>query len=201
MPVVTSIKPQKNQKRVNIYLDGKFGFGLDLENFVKFNLKVDQELDKKQINEIVGKDEFQKAANKLLNFATLRPRSEKEIKDWLKRKKVDEKHHKKLFTKLKRFDLIDDFKFTKWWVEQRLSFRKKSKKEIIFELRRKGIEKKVIDEVLSGFDIDEEKVARDLLKSKLYKWEKYDEKTKNQKQKEFLLRKGFSWNIVSKVVK
>lgn len=201
MSTITSIKPQKNQKRVNIYLDGKFGFGLDLENFVKFNLRVDQELNKKEINEIVGKGEYQKIANKLLNFATLRPRSEKEIKDWIKRKKIDEKHHKNLFDKLKKLDLIDDLKFTKWWIEQRLSFKKKSKKEIIFELRRKGIEKNVIDEVLSGFDINEEKVAKDSLKSKLYKWEKYDGKTKNQKQKEFLLRKGFSWNIVSKVVK
>jgi len=40
MPVITSIKAQKNQKRVNIYLDGKFSFGLDLENFMKLQLKV-----------------------------------------------------------------------------------------------------------------------------------------------------------------
>ena len=44
MPTITSIKPQRNQKRVNIYLDGKFGFGIDLENLVTLRLRVEQEL-------------------------------------------------------------------------------------------------------------------------------------------------------------
>ena len=81
MPIITSIKPQKNNKRVNIYLDNEFGFGLDLENFVKFHLKVDQELTDEQITKIVKDAEFQKILDKLLRFAMLRPRSKKEIND------------------------------------------------------------------------------------------------------------------------
>ena len=42
MPIITAIKPQKNKKRVNIHLERKFGFGIELENFVKFGLKVEQ---------------------------------------------------------------------------------------------------------------------------------------------------------------
>ncbi|MFC1727565.1 hypothetical protein ACFL0Y_03510 [Patescibacteria group bacterium] len=43
MPQVTKITSQKSQKRVNIYLDGKFTFGLDMDNFIKAGLKVGQD--------------------------------------------------------------------------------------------------------------------------------------------------------------
>lgn len=200
MSVITKIKPQKDKKRVNIYLDDKFGFGLDLENLVKLNLKVDQELSEGEVVQIVKKAEFSKVSERLLNYASLRPRSEKEITDWLKRKKVNENLHKDLFDKLKHFKLLNDYNFAKWWVEQRLNFKKKSKKEIVYELISKGVKKEIIDEVLAGFDIDEEKIAKGLIEKKKYKWERYGREIREQKMKEFLLRKGFSWNIVSKVV-
>ena len=74
MPAITSIKPQKNGKRVNIYLDGEYGFGLDLENFVKLGLKVEQEFTDEEIEKIIKKAEFQKVYDKILRFGSLRPR-------------------------------------------------------------------------------------------------------------------------------
>lgn len=201
MATITSIKPQKKGNRVNIYLDGKFSFGLDLENYMKLGLKIDQELDESEVAEIVKKGEFQKTSDKLLNFAMLRPRSKREITQWLRRKKVNETIHEDLFNRLKRLELLDDEKFAKWWVEQRLTFRKKSKKEIQFELRVKGISSEIIKNVLDEVVIDEEKIAKELIKQKKYKWERFEKKIREQKMKEYLMRKGFGWNIVSKVVK
>src|SRR3990170_3972664 len=106
MPIITSIRQQKNKNRVNVYLDDKFGFGIDLVNFATLHLKVDQELTDKEVEKIVKKAEFQKTLDKLLRFATLRPRSEKEVRDYFKRKKVHESLHEELFEKLKHFELI-----------------------------------------------------------------------------------------------
>src|SRR3990170_3150167 len=126
MPIITSIEPQKNNKRVNIYLDGKFGFGLDLENFVKLGLKVEQELSEKEVKEIIKQSEFQKTYDKILRFTSLRPRSEKEFRYWLKKHKVPKSIHEDLFNRLKRLDFLNDKKFAVWWVEQRLQFKFKS---------------------------------------------------------------------------
>ncbi|KKP30846.1 MAG: Regulatory protein RecX [Candidatus Woesebacteria bacterium GW2011_GWE2_31_6] len=134
MPTITAFKPQKNQKRVNIYIDGEFGFGLDLENFLKLGLKLNQELTTLEIEEIIKKAEFQKTFDKLLRFVIVRPRSEKEIKDYLKRKKVHESLNEELFNRLNRLELINDTKFSKWWVDQRLVFKNKSKKDLKFEV-------------------------------------------------------------------
>jgi len=201
VPIITSIKSQKKKDRVNIYLDDKFGFGLDLENLVKLGLKVDQELTDEEIADIVKKAEFQKTLDKLLRFATLRPRSEKEIKDWLKRKKVHISLFDKLLKRLRQLSLLDDEKFAKWWVEQRQSFRPKPKRIMNYELRMKGVPKEIIEKVLGEEKIDEEKMARELLKKKMYKWKNLEGFELRQKMSQYLAQKGFSWEIVEKVVK
>jgi len=201
MSIITAIKPQKNQKRVNIYLDGKFGFGIDLENFVKLGLKVEQELSEKEIEEIIKKAEFQKTLDKLLRFATLRPRSEKEINDWLKRKRVHESIHRELFNRLNRLDLVDDRDFSKWWIEQRQAFRPKSLRILNNELRIKGVKKEIIEDVLGNTRIDEASIAKELLKKKNYKWKNLPKLEERKKMSEFLARKGFGWEVISKLIK
>lgn len=201
MPVITKIKPQKNKKRVNIYLDDKFGFGLDLGDYMKLGLKVEQVLSDIEITEILKKAELQKTLDKLLRFATHRPRSEKEIDNWLRKYKVHQSLITDLFNKLKRLELLDDKKFAEWWVEQRMSFRPKSKRILNYELRIKGINKNIIEDVLSEVKIDEEKIAKEMLAKKIYKWEKLPKFEAKRKMSEFLARKGFGWDVIKKVVK
>lgn len=199
MPTITDFKPQKNQKRLNIYLDNKFGFGLDLENFVVLGLKINQELSDSEVEKIVKKAEFQKTFDKLLRFSMVRPRSEKEIKDYFRRKKIHESIHDELFNRLNRLKLIDDVKFAKWWVDQRLAFKSKSKKDLKYELRAKGINSEIVENILDDSEIDELKIARELIKKKEYRWTKFEEKVRRQKIISYLSGKGFGWDIISKI--
>lgn len=201
MPTITSIKAQKNQKRVNINLDGSFGFGLDLENFMKLQLKVNQELTQEEINEIIKKGELQKSFDKTLRFVMTRPRSLKEVKDYFRRKEIDISLHQTIVDKLVRLELLDDQKFAKWWIDQRLAFKSKSKKDITFELRQKGIDSQTIKNILDDSEIDEVKIARELIAKKIYKWQKFDDKTRKQKITQYLATKGFSWDVIEKLHK
>lgn len=200
MPIVTAIKSQKNKKRVNVYLDDKFGFGIDLDNFMLLHLKVNQELSEEKVAEIVKKAEFQKTLDKLLRFATVRPRSEKEIKDYFRRKEVHESLHRELLEKLRHFELLDDVKFAKWWVEQRIEFKSKSKRVIKQELLQKGIDRNIIEDVLEETKIDEEKMARELIEKKMYKWKNLQPREAKQKRSQYLAGKGFGWDVIEKVV-
>ncbi|WKZ25214.1 MAG: RecX family transcriptional regulator [bacterium] len=200
MQVITSIELQKSKKRVNIFLDEKFGFGIDLEGFIKFNLKVNQELSNEQISIIKDKSERSKTLNKVLNYATIRPRSEKEIKDYLKRKKVEELIHLYILNKLKKLKLLDDLEFAKWWIDQRQSFSPKSKKVLTNELRVKGVNNQIIKDLLEVSEINEIKIAKNLIESKKYKWERFDKKTKKQKITQYLASKGFGWDVISKCI-
>ena len=201
MPIITAIKPQRNKKRLNIYLDSKFGFGIDLDNFVKLGLKVEQELTDDEVGKIVKKAEFQKTLDKLLKFVTLRPRSEKEVKDWLKRKKIHESLYKLLFDRLNRLELVGDKEFATWWVKQRQQFRPRGKRALQAELRMKGIDKEVISSVLSDTAVDEAKIAKELLAKKEYKWRLLPKRDARLKMSQFLARKGFDWGIIEKVLR
>lgn len=200
MPQVTLLKPQKNGKRVNVYLDGTFGFGIDLDNLVINHIKIGTVLTDEEVQKIVRKAEFQKTLDKLLKFAMLRPRSEKEIDDYLKRKRIHESMWEDLFEKLKHFELLDDVKFAKWWVDQRQIFRPKAKRILNQELRIKGIKQETINQTLQETPIDEEKMARELLEKRVYKWEGLDPREARQKKFQYLAGKGFSWEIVEKIL-
>ena len=198
MAIITSLKQQKSKNRVNVYLDGKFGFGLDIDNLVIFNLKVGQEVSEKKIEEIVGRAEFQEVLNKLLRFAMVRPRSEKEYKDYFFRKKVPEVMRDELLAKLGEFGLMDDEKFSRWWIESRQNFAPKSRRVVEYELKAKGIKKEIIDKTLEENKIDEEKVAGFLLEQRENHWKNMDEKTRGVKMVAYLIGKGFGFEIAKK---
>ena len=181
MPQITAIKKQKRAGRANIFLDGKFAFGIDLETLFKENLAVEQELTIKDIARIKKTGDYQKTYGKLLNYATIRPRSEKEISLWFRKHKVDEKIHEKLISKLKKLELLDDIKFARWWVDQRQSFRPKSKRVLSLELYQKGIAKQIINDTLEDTEIDELSLAKNLVEKNKYKWERFEDKVRKQK--------------------
>jgi regulatory protein len=200
MPTITSIKPQKSKKRVNIYLDDKFGFGMDLETFLKRGLKLEQELSEEEISSIVKESEFQTTYDKILRFAAVRPRSEKEFAGWLNKYKVHESIRMELFNRLKRLGLTDDKKFSIWWIEQRMQFRPKSKRAIEEELKIKGIRKDIIDEAFSEQKVDEASAVRKLLLKKKYKWADLSGFEKRKKIYNFLLQRGFGGDVIREVL-
>lgn len=201
MPIITSIKQQKAKGRVNVYLDDEFSFGIDLDNFVLLNLRVGQELTEEEIEKAKNTSDFQKSFDKLLRFAMVRPRSEKEYKDYFKRKNFNDLNHRSFLEKLKHLDLLDDLKFTKWWVDQRQNFKPKTKRILKIELTKKGIVKEIINTVLDETPVDEEKMAKDLLARKAYKWKGLEPRDARQKMSQYLAGKGFGWDVVEKVTR
>ncbi|MFC1649296.1 RecX family transcriptional regulator [Patescibacteria group bacterium] len=200
MPLITKISPQKSKKRVNVHLDEEFGFGLDLETYMKSGLKVGGELSDEQIETLVGESEYKVNLDKLYNYAMLRPRSENEIDNWFKRKKVNESARPRLIEKLNKHDLYGDERFARWWVKQRLEFKSKSKRELEKELRSKGIKKDTIDNTLAEFEFDDISSAKKLLVKNSYKWLKFDERIARKKKSEYLLRKGFRWDDIKRAI-
>lgn len=199
MAEITKIKAQKNKKRVNIYLDGRFAFGLDADNFLKAGLKVGQELSEKQVEDLVFKNEFQKLLNRVYRILSLRPRSEKEIKDYLLKKKATPKISQKIIEKLKKLGHIDDQAFASWWIEQRSTFRPRGKFGLAMELKQKGIDRTISKKVING-KVDELSLAKKAAQKKLKTYKNLPREDFYQKMSAFLARRGFSWPVIKQVV-
>lgn len=134
-----------------------------------------------------------------LRFLSFRPRSEKEVKDFLKRKKVSPLKINLIISSLKKQGLIDDYQFASWWVEQRGEFRPKGKKALIFELKKRGIEEEIIDKVLSS--LDEKKLAWKALLKKEEFFSRLSGEDLKRKIFNFLSSRGFSFETIGEILK
>ncbi|MAG59577.1 hypothetical protein CMO96_02190 [Candidatus Woesebacteria bacterium] len=200
MPTITRITQQKDSNRANIYLDGKFAFGLSLEGILQNNLKTGKVLSQEAIDNLRGGAEEEKVYNKVLRFVTSRPHSEYEIKLWFRRKKVNPEQVERVFDRLKNLDMVDDKVFARWWIEQRLTFRPKSQRALIVELRQKGVEREVIEDVLANVEFNEVEVAQKVAEKQKGRLKNLPQDLRNRKLSEYLARRGFSWEVVKQIL-
>ncbi len=200
MPLITSIKLQKNKKRANIYLDGKFSFSVDNFNLLKFGLKEGREISDKEVVRIIKEGEGERIWERLLKFVSFRQRTEKEVIDWFERKKTPFIIGKKYLSKLKKLNLLDDTRFAHSFVEDRLSFNPKPKRVLLLELIKKGVSKDTAEEVLNDFEFDEESQIKNLLLKHQNRWKNLEPRAAKQKKARFLVGKGYSWELVRKIV-
>ena len=63
-----------------------------------------------------------------------------------------------------------------------------------------NIDKNIIKTVLEDSDIDEEKNIKKLINKNKWRWSRYDKDIKKKKMSEYLMRKGFGWDLVKNVV-
>ncbi len=142
--------------------------------------------------------------NLSLRYLSYRPRSETEILDYLKKEKLSEEIISLIVTKLKEYKFINDREYAKFWIEQRVKSKRKPLRVIEFELKQKGINKEVIDEALSTFnegkDLDLGS-AKKLAEKKLDFYRNLSPQKRREKVMSYLLRKGFSYDVVKKVLK
>lgn len=203
VPQITDIKPQKRKQRFNVYVDEKFSFGLDADTLVKSGLKINQEISQEEIEKLVKENEFIKVYDRVLKFFSFRPRSEKELRDWFKKKQVGEETQKLIYQKLKHLGYLNDEEFAKWWIEQRTAFRPSGTRLLALELRQKGVTREIIDQQLSNLAIkpfSEHDLAKKVVEKKLKTLKNLPPLELKQKLVAALLRRGFSWETVKEVI-
>lgn len=204
MPQITKLKSQKNKKIVNVFLDGKFSLGLSLDEIVKKGLTVGQVLTNSQVEQLFFSSLFEKVYFRVLNFLSFRPRSQKEVVDYLGKKLPPDFSRKiklKILKKLKEQKLLDERQFALWWLDQRLTFNPKGKKLLSLELRQKGIDQEIINEVIAEIDEAQlEKQAKKILVKKIKLWQNLPPMEQKHKLMNQLLRRGFDWQLTKKVI-
>lgn len=201
MPIVTDIKPQKRQGRFNIFVNNKFSFSVTADNLVKHGLNINQEIGSEKIEKLIKENEYGLVLDKALKFLSFRPRSEKELKDWFKRKEVGDETQKLVLKKLKHLKLLNDEEFAKWWMEQRTQFHPSGMRLVKMELKQKGISDEIINELRAKIqDTSEIELARKVLEKKLPRLKNYKGLELKKKLQMILAQRGFSWEVIKEVI-
>ena len=208
---VTQVEPQKkNPNRFNIFLDGKFAFGADEDLVVNRRLIVGKEIDPGDLDKILIEAEVGKLMDRVYGLLSIRARSEKEIKDYLKtasykrklkgEEPISEMVANAVIDRAIQKGLINDLDFAKAWAESRSKTR--GWQRVKQELFQKGIGREIVDELNDSnhFREDEQKTAERLLEKKNRLWSNLPEMEFRRKATDYLMRRGFEYGVAKAVV-
>lgn len=199
MRKITAITVQKkNPNRVNICLDDAFAFGLS--RIVAAWLRLGQELSEEKIAALQTEDAREVAYGKALRFLGYRPRSVQEVRENLQKHEIPEMVIEEVLKRLQDTNLLNDQEFAQAWVENRSTFRPRSRRALAMELRQKGLDDEVVRGALDE-NVDENALALEAARKYVRKVQKLEWPDFRQKLGGFLGRRGFSYDVVAPVLR
>jgi regulatory protein len=197
MKKITAIEVQKkSSNRVNIHLDGEFAFGL--ARIVAAWLRVGQELSDEKIEQLIAEDARERAYQQSMLLLSYRARSEAEIRQNLHKHEIPDTVIEQTLERLRQEGLANDNQFAQAWVENRTTFRPRSRRLMAMELRQKGLEDEAIQSAIET--VDDNASAYEAAKKRAARFKGLEWNDFRRKLSEFLGRRGFSYSVIAPVV-
>ncbi|MCI8630161.1 MAG: hypothetical protein HFE57_11845 [Firmicutes bacterium] len=194
--IITAITQQKNNKdRYSVFIDDNFAFGLIMQDIVYFKLKQGEEISQEKYNFIQNELIYIQAQDIALHYIAYKMRTEQEVRKKLFEKEYTEYIIERVIHFLIEYHYIDDMKYCKSYIKQRLQYNPKGVYILKMELKQRGIKQSIIDKAIENSDIDELNDAIKLLQKKCLYLDDIDEKNK-KRLFAFLQRRGYSYDII-----
>jgi regulatory protein len=191
---------QRNPERVSLYIDGEFAFGLPATEVVRRGLRRGQQLTLEDATILAAVDEGSRATDAAVQFIAYRPRSEREVRDRLRKREYSDTAIEIAIEKVYGWGYLDDQAFAKLWVENRLEHRPRGERLLSQELRQKGINSEVIANVLEETDLNEQDSALELARKRAPRLAKLDPQTRERRLSQYLARRGYGWDVIRTVM-
>jgi len=213
MKVTGLTTQQKDPNRVNVMVDGKYRFSLDVYQLSDLGIRVGKEYSDKELTELETESQFGKLYARALDYCLMRPHSAREVRDYLYRKTrttkvksrrtgelkerlgVSQELTVRVFDRLVEKGYIDDEKFARFWVEHRNMTKGTSKRKLQAELAAKGVDRLLVEQQLATTERTDEDELRKIIAKKRTKYP--DE----QKLMQYLARQGFSYDDIKSALR
>ena len=191
---ITKVAPAaKTPGRYNIFVDGQYSFSLDELQLVQAGLHSGLDIDEEQLAKFRNESEFGKNYIRAIDLISRRLRSEKEIRDYARRKSWTTDNTERVIERLKVRGYLNDKVFAESFVRARQNAGKYSRRRIELDLRRKGIADSIVKEVLHD-EVSDTDALRKLIAKRV---KRYDDPTK---LKAYLLRAGFNYDDINREI-
>lgn len=198
--MISKITPQKRKKRYNIFIDGQFAFGVDEEVLIKFNLTKGIHVSKELQKEIESEESYYKAYQRTLNYLTYSLRSEKQIRDYLKKHDASQ-FSDRMVEHFKELKLLDDLNYAESYVRTMANVNRKGPRNIERDLDEKGISEENKMQAMEEYTNEQQFENAQILAKKRWARSKKDSRVEGiQKVKQYLVNKGYSFNIADEVI-
>ena len=188
---------KKNPKRINVYLDGNFAFGLYRDTAAW--LEVGQVLSDEKINELLAADKNNEVMIKALDFISYKARTSQETRIKLRKAGYDDDLIESTLARLSENGLLNDEEYAAQWVEERLRLKPRSWRMLTYELRKKGISSEMIQSAVEN--VDDYQSALEIAEKRLYRYDSLSKIEFRNKLGNYLAGKGYSFDVISETTR
>ena len=195
---ITALRVGRREKRINVFLDGRFAFSLGTEVAAQENLQVGQELSGDRVELLTGSDQLQRCLEAAYRYLSYRPRSESEIRERMQRRGFAVEIVDVAINRLREQNLLNDGDFAQFWKDNRQSFSPRSRWLTGLELKRKGVTNEVIEQVVAGMDDGENAYRAALQKAR--HGAPTDYQSFRRRLGDYLRRRGFNYEVIGHTV-
>jgi len=137
--------------------------------------------------------------DRALRYLSVRQRSIKEIHDYLAKKEYSEADISEAIQKLIELKFLNDDSFARSFTENRQR-KGKSKRAIEFELKLKGVNKEISEDVLDYANSDY-KTAFEYITKRLKQFDRLEPDIREKRIIGRLRSRGYDWDTISKILK
>lgn len=200
METIKSIRKLKNNQ---YYLTTESGrrIAVSEDTLVRYRLLKGEEITNEALEKIEKEAEMDIGYQIALSFLNYQLRSEKEIKDQLKKKEISQEGIDYVIPKLRELKLLDDLVFAESYVRTVMKTQDKGPQQIKQSLLKKGISQENIEKALEQFVFDnQEEAAKKLAEKALRKYQSKSHKEQLQKVRQHLFTKGYSSDLINIVM-
>ena len=206
--IVTAITAQqKNKNRVNVMVEGRYRFSLDIFQVSELGIRVGKDYTDTELIALETESQFGKVYARALEYCLMRPHSAQEVRDYLYRKTRDSRQKDgglkkgvspeitvRVFDRLDEKGYVNDEHFAKYWIENRNMTKGASQRKLTAELRSKGVDQSII----ARFLVDSLRSDADELQKVITK--KRARYPDDQKLIHYLLRQGFGYDDIKQAL-
>jgi regulatory protein len=205
--IITKIKKIRGRRqRYSVHLDGAPALEVSEWTIGKCGLHTGDDLDEQAVTRIQSIEAETQAKNIAVNYLSYRQRSSKEIIDHLKKKGYALECAEDVTRQLQSARLVNDREFAYAFVRDRVKRKPTGRALLRMQLLAKGIPSSMADAVLADLISMESQQASALQAARrkvnmTHSWKNNpDEEKRKKRLLDFLLRRGFSYDIALKTV-
>ena len=195
--IVKAVVPV-DKRKCKVFLEGDFAFVLYKSEAARFHIEEGNDLPAKTYEMIEEEILLKRARDRALYLLQSQGRTQAEMIKKLKDDGYSQSVTERVLSFLQEYHFIDDNAYTENYIH--VIKGRKSKRQITYELQQKGVDRDQIRQMLEENPVDEEETVRALLKKKTGGRIPEDKK-EIQKLAAFLGRKGFSFEVISRVLR
>lgn len=196
--IITAVERERRSRRVSVFVDGALALAIGRELAVEYGLRAGRTTSQTELLALAEREARRGALETAQRLLTYRPRSERELRQRLRRRGFAANVIEETLAKLRERGFVNDEAFAKYWSESRDRFSPRSGRLVQVELRRQGVAAETAEEATA--ELDDEDAAYRAAGRRLRSLRGLEYAVFRERLGGFLTRRGFSYSVARRTI-